>query len=68
MRCFSPSVSYLKYDYIFFNDKIMDLSSDNLNSKLIQIKDSDSIIDSKVHHVLYTPIMNKFKVDAIFKN
>jgi hypothetical protein len=58
----------IKYDYIFFNDKIMDLSSENFNSKLIQIKDSDNIIDSKTHHVLYTPIMNKFKVDAIFKN
>lgn len=58
----------IKYDYIFFNDKIMVLSSDNFNSKLIQIKDSDSIIDSKAHHVLHTPIMNKFKVDAIFKN
>jgi len=56
----------IKYDYIFFNDKIIDLSSDNFNSKLIQIKDFDSIIDSKAHYILHTPIMNKFKVDAIF--
>lgn len=57
----------IKYDYIFFNDKIINLSSDDFDSKLIQIKDSDSIVDCKVHNILYSPIMNKFKVDDIFK-
>lgn len=58
----------IRYDYIFFNDKIIEMSCHDSISKLIQIKDYDSVVNCKVHHILNTPIMNKFKVDYVFNN